>query len=165
MPSMLGAQLEDLTSLAAQLNRTGGSITECQSSSTGTTNNVVSTVRQAADAALSAITNQMDGLRAAVAAANAASGSAEWTGANSERFRSAYADFDSSMVRAETSTKDTFQQFQRAIGEMSQSLDSYAQELAKALTSARNSTDSMARAVEAQRANLDAVMNTGLTVG
>ena len=69
------------------------------------------------------------------------------------------------MVRAETSTKDTFQQFQKAINDMAQSLDGYAQELAKALTSARTSTDSMGRAVEAQRANLDTVMNTGLTVG
>jgi len=165
MPSMLGAQLEDLTSLAAQLNRTGGSITECQSSATGTTNEVVGAVRQAAEAALAAITNHMESLRAAVAAANAASGSAEWTGANAERFRSAYADFDASMVRAETSTKETFSQFQKAIGDMAQSLDGYAQELSRSLTSARASTDSMARAVEAQRTNLDTVMNTGLTVG
>lgn len=165
MPSMLGAQLEDLTSLAGQLNRTGGAITECQTSSTGTTNDVVTTVRQAADAALSAITAQMESLRSAVAAANAASGSAEWTGANAERFRTAYGDFDASMVKAETSTKDTFQQFQKAISDMAQSLDGYSQELAKALTSARSSTDSMARAVEAQRTNLDTVMNTGLSVG
>ena len=119
MPAMLGAQLEDLSSLAAQLATTTTSIGECQASATGSTDNVVQTVRNAASTVLAQINAQMDALRAAVAAANTSANSAEWTGANAGRFRAAYGDFDTAMRSAETATKDTFADFNRAIDQMS----------------------------------------------
>ena len=106
-PSMLGAQLDDLSALAGQLDRTGGAIADCQSRSTSETNEVVESVRTAATTALQHITAQMDALRESVRAASTSSTSAQWTGGNAERFRAAYQQFDASMQQAEATTKGT----------------------------------------------------------
>jgi phage-related protein len=161
---MLGAQLDDLDALAGQLDRTGGALAECQSRSTADTNQVVESVRTAATTALQRITTQMDLLRESVRTAGSSSSAAQWTGANAERFRSAYHDFDASMQQAEATTKETFADFQRAIDQMAASLSDYVQQLANALTNAQHSTQTMSSAVHAQRANLESVMNTGLSV-
>ena len=165
MPTMLGAQLEDLSSLATQLASTTNSIGDCRASSTSSTDNVVQTVRSAAATVLGQINAQMDALRSAVAAANSSTNAAEWTGANAARFRSAYGEFDAAMRAAETTTKDTYADFNRAIDQMAASLSSFVAQLSTSLNGAQSSTQSMRGAVEAQRANLDMVMNTGLSVG
>jgi hypothetical protein len=162
---MLGAQLDDLQALAGQLDRTGGAIADCQSRSTSDTNQVVESVRTAAATALQRITTQMDVLRESVRAASTSSTSAQWTGGNAERFRAAYEQFDTSMQQAEVTTKETFADFNRAIDQMAASLSDYAQQLATSLTNAQSSTQSMSGAVHAQHANLDMVMNSGLSVG
>jgi hypothetical protein len=162
---MLGAQLDDLVALASHLDRTGTAIADCQVRSTSDTNQVVDSVRTAAATALQHITAQMDTLRESLRAADSSSSAAHWTGANAERFRSAYRQFDLSMQRAELTTKETFADFHRAIDQMAASLSDYAQQLTSALTNAQQSTHTMSSAVHAQRANLDAVMNTGLSVG
>jgi hypothetical protein len=162
---MLGAQLDDLDALANQLDRTGTAIADCQSRSTSDTNQVVDSVRTAAATALQRITAQMDIMRESLRAASGSSHAAHWTGANAERFRSAYQQFDASMQQAEVTTRGTFADFQRAIDQMAASLADYAQQLASALANAQQSTLTMSSAVHAQRANLDAVMNTGLSVG
>ena len=161
---MLGAQLDDLDALAGQLDRTGGALAECQSHSTTDTNQVVDSVRTAATTALQRITTQMDLLRESVRTAGASSTSAQWTGANAERFRAAYHDFDASMQQAEATTRETFADFSRAIDQMAASLCDFSRQLASALANAQNSTQSMSSAVHAQRANLESVMNTGLSV-
>lgn len=161
---MLGAQLDDLDALAGQLDRTGGALAECQTRSTTDTNQVVESVRAAANTALQRITAQMDALRESVRGAGSSSRAAQWTGANAERFRAAYHDFDVSMQQAEATTKDTFAEFQRAIDHMATSLSDFAQQLANALANAQHSTQTMSGAVHAQRANLESVMNTGLSV-
>ena len=161
---MLGAQLDDLSALAGQLDRTGGAIADCQSRSTSDTNQVVESVRAAATTALQRITTQMDALRESVRAANTSATSAQWTGGNAERFRSAYQQFDASMQQAEATTKETFADFNRSIDQMAASLSDYAQQLASSLLNAQSSTQSMSGAIQGQRANLDLVMNTGLSV-
>ena len=161
---MLGAQLDDLHALAGQLDRTGGAIADCQSRSTSDTNQVVESVRTAATTALQRITAQMDALRESVRAANTSASAAQWTGGNAERFRSAYQQFDASMQQAEATTKETFADFNRAIDQMAASLSDYAQQLANSLVNAQSSTQSMSSAVQGPRANLDMVMNTGLSV-
>ena len=161
---MLGAQLDDLSALAGQLDRTGGAIADCQTRSTTGTNEVVDSVRTAATTALQRITAQMDALRETVRAASTSSTSAQWTGGNAERFRAAYQQFDASMQQAETTTKETFADFHRAIDQMASSLSDYAQQLANSFVNAQSSTQTMSSAVQAQRANLDMVMNTGLSV-
>lgn len=161
---MLGAQLDDLSALAGQLDRTGGAIADCQSRSTSDTNQVVESVRAAATTALQRITTQMDALRESVRAANTSATSAQWTGGNAERFRSAYQQFDASMQQAEATTKETFADFNRSIDQMAASLSDYAQQLASSLLNAQSSTQSMSGAIQGQRANLDMVMNTGLSV-
>jgi hypothetical protein len=161
---MLGAQLDDLDALAGQLDRTAAAITDCQSRSTTDTNQVVDSVRTATTTALQRITAQMDTLRESVRAAGHSAGAAQWTGANAERFRSAYQQFDTSMQQAEATTKETFADFHRAIDRMAAALADYAGQLAGALTNAQSSTHAMSSAVQAQRTNLDSVMNTGLSV-
>jgi hypothetical protein len=162
---MLGAQLDDLDALAGHLDRTGTAIADCQARSTSDTNQVVDSVRTAAATAMQRITAQMDALRESLRAAGSSSSAAQWTGANAARFRAAYQQFDVSMQQAEATTRETFADFHRAIDQMAASLSDYAQQLASALTNAQQSTHTMSSAVHAQRANLDAVMNTGLSVG
>ena len=56
---MLGAQLDDLSALAGQLDRTGGAIADCQSRSTADTKQVVESVRTATTTALQRITTRL----------------------------------------------------------------------------------------------------------
>lgn len=163
--SMLGAQLEDLSGLSAQITKTQGDIGTSQSNSLAATNNVVESVRTAAQAALTQITGELSALRASVDAAQGSADGAVWTGANSELFRGAYRDFNSAMAQAEAATNETFSEFNTAIDQMSASLSDYVNQFSASLTAAQESTGSMSTAVEGQRANLDATMNTGMSLG
>jgi uncharacterized protein YukE len=165
MPTILGAELDDLVALSSELARTTSALGQTQSGSAASTNDVVQSVKSAAAAAEGQITTQMDSLRGAVGRANASASTAVWTGRNAERFRAAYQDFDASMQKAETATRETFNDFRRAIDEMARTLADYTQTFSTALSNAQSSTQSMQAAVDAQRQNLDQVMNTGLTVG
>ena len=91
--------------------------------------------------------------------------SANWTGNNANVFRGAASDFDAAMAAAESATAETFALFETNIGQMSQALADYQQSFSTALTNAQASTTSMQNAVQQQRAQLDATMNTGLSVG
>lgn len=161
---MLGAQLEDLGGLADRLRATSADINTVQGEATRVSDTVVTSVRDAAHAALTQISGAMDRLRVAVAASTQQSEATNWTGANREVFVGANADFDAAMAQAEGATNDTFQRFEAAIESMAAGLEEYAAVLDRSLTDAQTSTTSMAAAVDAQRVNLETVMNTGLTV-
>jgi hypothetical protein len=161
--SMLGAQLEDLSGLSQRLTVTSGDINATKTDSTTSTTNVVESVRTAASNALQQIEAQMEALRLTVTTAHNQAQSAVWTGINAETFRNAYAEFDSSMQQAEQATRETFSSFQRSIDTMAGELSDYSTRFAASMGEAETSTCSMATAVEQQRANLDQVMNTGLT--
>lgn len=163
--SVLGAQLDDLTGLAGQLTTTEGEIGGVATDSTSTTTNVVGDVTNAANAALTRITSLMDELRRTVDTAARNADAAAWTGANRDRFISGYADFNAAVAQAEAVTRDTFANFDAAIASMAGELEQYQASLTGALSDAQASTNSMARAVEAQRDNLDSVMNSGLSFG
>lgn len=160
--SLLGAQLEDLTSLSTQLTTTEGSIGTVQTSTTSETTTVVEGVRTAASTALAQITTLMGELRTAVEAASTNADGANWTGANRETFIGAYGDFNTAMSTAEVATSDTFANFDTSINTMSSELEEFQSTFSLALTDAQSSVSSMATAVNAQRDNLDQVMNTGM---
>ena len=104
-------------------------------------------------------------LRTAVSGGVNQANSANWTGNNANVFRGAASDFDAAMAAAESATAETFALFETNIGQMSQALADYQQSFSTALTNAQASTTSMQNAVQQQRAQLDATMNTGLSVG
>lgn len=162
---MLGAELQGLAALSQQLTTTTGEIGACQQGSTSTTSTVVQTVSDASQQALTRIQAELDKLRVAVEAANTQAESTVWTGANRETFVAGYHQFRASMSTAEATTQETFEQFRASIDQMAASLSDYVTQFSGALSSAQESTTSMASAVTAQQANLDAAMNTGMSIG
>ncbi len=163
--TVLGAQLDDLTDLAGRLTTTESEIGGVQTDSTAATSTVVGDVTTAAANALVRITALMDNLRASVDAAATRAADANWTGHNREEFIRGYGDFNAAVAQAEAATRDTFANFDNAISSMTAELEQYQASLSAALADAQGSTASMAQAVEAQRENLDSVMNTGLSFG
>jgi uncharacterized protein YukE len=163
--SMLGAQLEDLSGLSTQLTSTSSEITAVDAAATSSTTQVVDGVRQASNAAKLAIDAHMQTLRETIMNANSRLTATQWTGQNQMTFTSAYEQFNSAMVTAENAAKDTFASFERSITTMSTELEEFVTRFNASMADASASTTSMASAVDAQRDNLDQVMNTGMSVG
>lgn len=163
--TMLGAQLDDLAGLAQRLTTTSGDVGVARDNAVGTTSTAVDAIGSASQQALASITSHMEALEASVAGAVTQADSTQWTGANAGRFRGAAQEFHSSMTAGQTATTEAFQSFQASVAAMNETLNTYVQQLSGALTSAQESAANMASAVEGQRANLDQVMNLGMSVG
>lgn len=162
--TLLGAQLDDLAGLAQRLSATSTDVGAARDRSVGTSTDVITTVADAAQRALTAIEAHMEQLEASVSAAITQAESTQWTGANADRFRGAAQDFHGAMSAGQRATTEAFQSFHTSVGAMSDTLATYVQQFGTALTSAQDSASQMAAAVESQRANLDQVMNAGLSV-
>ncbi len=162
--TMLGAQLDDLFRLSQRLTATAADVGGSRDGAIRTTTQVVSGVQDAAQAALDQIMTHMDQLGQSVAGSVTEAGSVMWTGSNADRFREASQQFQTSMLLAQRTTTDTFAQFRQTIGLLSETLDAYATQLGAALTDAEASTRQMSQAVHQQAANLDQVMNTGVSL-
>jgi hypothetical protein len=162
---MLGATLGDLEQLNATLVRTAGDIGDVKGQSLAATRTVVSNVLQSARNAESQIQAQMAALRSTVTSAQRSTDGANWTGTNRETFHAAVVSFNAAMSRAEETTKETFSEFATNIDKMGQSLTEFSTSFGTAMDQAVSSTQSMGAAVAGQRANLDQVMNTGMSVG
>jgi hypothetical protein len=160
--TMLGAQLDDLSDLSVTLTTTGGDVLTAQASATSTTTNVVSEVRSSAQSALAAIRSHLDALLTSVQTSGARAEATAWTGANRDRFTAAYGDFQQAMQAARQSTEAVFAEFQAAVDTMTASLEDYDRQFSSAMGQAEGSVRSMSAAVDAQRTNLDSVMNTGM---
>ena len=163
--TMLGAQLDDLERLTGQLHSTAGDIGEVRVDAITTSHAVVSQVKESAQRALTEIDAAMERLRSSVLASTDGSQQANWSGANRDRFVEAANRFDTSMSAAESATHDTYTEFQATIHQMADQLDSYTTSLGSSLEEAARAAESMANAVDQQRANLDQAMNQGLGVG
>ncbi len=159
---MLGAQLDDLDGLAQRLRRTGDEIDAVRIEAQGTTTTVVEAVRGSIDRARGAIDVAMMDLIRSVGASAETAQATQWTGRNQEVFLGHHLDFQVAMDRAGSATTDAFAQFGQAVEQMAQALVDYDSSLAAALTDAAASSTSMAMAVDAQRQNLDQVMNAGI---
>jgi len=162
--TMLGAQLDDLAGLSAQLQVMGGDVATIRDGSVATTSQVIGEVTQATATALQQITAHMEQLQVSVQSAVARAGTTQWTGANADRFRQGANDFQSSLAAGQATTRDAFTSFQSSAAMMSDTLQEFVTGFSAALTDASASASDMANAVEAQRANLDSVMNLGLSV-
>ena len=163
--TMLGAQLDDLQGLSAQLHVMGGDVATTRDGSVTTTSHVIGEVTQATATALQQITTHMEQLQTSVQTAVARAEATQWTGANADRFRQGAADFQTSLAAGQATTRDAFASFQRSAAMMSDTLQEFVTGFSAALTDASASATDMATAVEGQRANLDSVMNLGLSVG
>lgn len=159
---MLGAQLDDLDALAQRLRLTGNDIGAVRTDAQMTTTTVVDAVRGSIDQARSAIDVAMADLLRSVGASAESAQATRWTGRNQEVFLGHHLDFQVAMDRAGTATTDAFAQFGQAVEQMAQALVDYDASLATALADAAGSAASMAQAVDAQRNNLDQVMNVGM---
>ena len=125
---------------------------------------VATNLRAAVAAAVGDIADAMTGLRATMTASAAAASGASWNGLNRERFLDAHQDFDRSMARAEEATSSAFTDLSASIEQLTSAIEQYTATLGVSLGSAVDAAESMAGAVEQQRANLDQVMNQGLGI-
>lgn len=162
--TMLGAQLDDLQGLSAQLHVMGGDVATTRDGSVTTTTQVIDQVTQATATALQQITTHMEQLQASVHAAVTRAETTQWTGANADRFRQGAAEFQTSLAAGQATTQEAFASFQSSAAMMSDTLQEFVTGFSAALTDASASATDMATAVEAQRANLDSVMNLGLSI-
>jgi hypothetical protein len=163
--SMLGAQLDDLSQLSTRLVTTAGDIDGTNTRCTSATTQVVDSLKTSATTALRAVEAEMQALRSTVDAAQSSTDGAMWTGGNSDRFRSAYTEFNGAMAQAESTTRETFGEFNQYIEQMTAQLEEYVSTFSAALVRANEATNSMSQAVNAQQDALDQVMNAGLTIG
>ena len=163
--TMLGAQLDDLSTLSTKLQTTSGDVGSIKEQAVSLTSTVVGNVIEAAKQALGDITTQMDLLSQSVASSSTQAAATQWTGANADRFRQGATDFQSSMTQAGATTGEAFEAFLQSASTMTDSLEHYVTQLASALTTAQESAAQMSGAVESQRANLDQVMNIGISIG
>ncbi len=161
---MLGAQLDDLQTLSNQLTTMGANVAASRDESLTTTTNVINEISQATATALQQITTHMERLEASVRIAVAKADATQWTGANADRFRQGASDFQSSLLTGQTATQEAFTSFQQSTSLMSDTLQEFITGFSAALTQAADSAHDMSSAVEAQRANLDSVMNLGLSI-
>jgi len=162
--TMLGAQLDDLQGLSGQLQVMGGDVATVRDGSVATTSQVIGEVTQATATALQQITTHMEHLQTSVQTAVARAEVTQWTGANADRFRQGAVDFQSALAAGQATTRDAFSSFQSSAAMMSDTLQEFVTGFSAALTDASASASDMATAVEAQRANLDNVMNLGLSI-
>ena len=162
--TMFGARLEDLSALADQLRATTIDIEDGSDDAVRITSDVIQAVSDAADAARDQITQAVQAISSAVTAAARQAEGTEWVGANRDRFVEAAANFDGAIGDAQVATVEMFGDFRVKIGELSAQLDSYVTDFGRAMGEAREHSTSMATAVDAQRNNLEAVMNEGLSV-
>lgn len=163
--SVLGAQTGELVDLAAQLGATTGDIGGVHAD----TRSVASTVTQEMESsfakALSGITGAMETLRGSVESAKGRLDATTWTGANRETFTGAYINFGSAMNNLEGAVNDAYTQFDGQMKQISGLIEEFQVQVGTSMEQAQDSTTSMQEAVNAQRQNLESVMNTGLTVG
>jgi biotin operon repressor len=164
MPT-LGATLEDLESLSTQLTTTTGDIGDVRDQTRTAITEVIDRLRQAGLEAVNTARQQMQALRTTVETAQSRADGADWTGHNAEVFRSAYQEFNSAIGQAETATTGYFDEFNSLLDRLGVDTEDYVGQLGTSLTNAQSSTESMSHAVDAQRQNLDQVMNTGFSVG
>ena len=163
--SMLGASLEDLDQLSVQLHTTAASIDTVSTDTNRTAQAAVSQLRDTGTSAVTSATDHMSTLREAVERARSRADGASWVGHNAETFRASYHDFSGAMARAEEATTGYFAELKNVLERLSADTEQYLGELTFALRDARDSTEAMSRAVDAQRDNLDQVMNTGMRAG
>ena len=163
--TMLGAQLDDLQALSGRLTVMGADVATSRDDALATTTTVITQVSEATTAALQQITAHTEQLEASVRSAVARADATQWTGANADRFRQGASDFQASLLTGQTTTREAFASFQQSASLMSETLEEFVAGFSAALTQASEAATDMSAAVEAQRANLDSVMNLGLSIG
>ncbi len=160
--TMLGAQLDDLATLADQLRRTAADLGATRDGSTSLSQTMVSSTQDAAQTGLSQINEQLAAMSSSVSTSVNQANASQWTGANADRFRDGAAGFQQNIEAGRATTEQAFNDFNTHINALASSLEAYVQSFGAALSGAEESSNQMSGAVEAQRANLDQVMNTGM---
>lgn len=163
--SILGAQTGELVDLAVQLGTTTGDIGSVQADTRSVATTVTGEMESSFGRALTGITSAMDVLRGSVESAKGRLDGTTWTGSNRETFNGAYTNFGSAMTSLEGAVNDAYQQFDAQMKQIGGMIEEFQTQVGTSLEQAQDSTTSMQEAVNAQRENLEMVMNTGLSVG
>lgn len=163
--SILGAQTGELIDLAAQLGTTTGDIGAVHADTRSVAGAVTQEMEVSFTKALTGITTAMDTLRGAVESAKTRLDGTTWTGSNRETFAGAYQNFGGAMTNLEVAVNDAYMQFDGQMKQVGGLIEEFQVQVGTSLEQAQDSTTSMRQAVDAQRENLESVMNTGLTIG
>ncbi|MEM7094202.1 MAG: hypothetical protein AAF567_14455 [Actinomycetota bacterium] len=162
---MLGATLEELVALGGRLDAATGEISEVGAQTQTIAGSVVAEMQGAFAVAVAGITDAMAALRTTVETSRATLDATTWTGANRQIFDGAHLDFAAAMTQLEASVADAYGQFDAQMHQVGEMIETFQVQVMAGLDQAQQSTTSMARAVDAQRENLDLAMNSGLGVG
>ena len=163
MTAILGAQTDQLATLATRLTTTGTEIDEVQSQTQSTADTVVAEMEGAFQAALGGIEQAMGNLRTTVDAAHGQLGDTTWTGANADRFHEGYGNFNDAMRSFEGAVRTAYEQFDGQMRMVGETINDFQAQVTSSMVQAHASTDSMQVAVSQQQANLEQAMNTGLS--
>ena len=163
--TILGATTEDLVGLAARLGTTTADIGAVERDTQGIATTVVDEMHVSFSTAVTGITNATNVLRGSVDGARAQLDRTTWTGTNRAVFDGAYADFTAAMAGLEAAITDAYGQFDAQMKQVAGLIEEFQAQVSASMQDAQASTTSMQQAVEAQRENLEMVMNTGLSVG
>jgi len=163
--SVLGAQTGELVELAAQLGTTTGDIGAVHADTRTVADTVTQEMEGSFTKAITGITTAMDALRGSVESAKGRLDGTTWTGSNRETFTGAYENFGGAMNNLEGAVNDAYSQFDGQMKQVAGLIAEFQVQVGTSMEQAQDSTTSMQEAVNAQRENLESVMNTGLTVG
>lgn len=160
--TMLGAELEGLSSLSTQLAQTSVGIGESRQSAQAVADQVVGELETTFSIAMSRITQTTQDLKATVDASRSQIDVTVWTGANAERFNAAGQEFSDSMLRVAAATDEAYEGFRTAMEGVRAHIVEHQISLGQNLAAAEDATTSMAGAVDSQHAVLDSAMNSGI---
>lgn len=161
--AMLGAETGGLSALASRLGITTGEIGTCQAECQQIQVTVCSAMEDAFSAAISSLTATRSNLDTTVRDAASQLADTRWTGANRHSFDGAYQDFTAAMSGLNQAIDTAYGQFQSNMQQMNALMHTFQTDVAASMGQAQESTTSMQHAVTSQQANLESVMNTGLS--
>lgn len=160
---MLGAETGGLSALASRLGTTTTEIGACQTDCQTIQVTVCGAMEDAFATAINSLSATRSNLDQTVQAAAGQLADTRWTGANRANFDGAYQGFQGAMTSLNQAIDAAYSQFQANMQQMNALMETFQRDVAVSMGQAQDSTTSMQNAVTAQQANLESVMNTGLS--
>lgn len=161
--AMLGAETAGLSALAVRLGTTTSEIGACQIECQSIQTTVCGAMDEAFAAAITSLQTTRGNLDQTVQAAAGQLADTRWTGANRASFDGAYQGFTGAMASLNQAIDAAYGQFQSNMQQMNALMETFQLDVSASMGQAQESTTSMQTAVTAQQANLESVMNTGLS--
>lgn len=165
MAIMLGADLDSMGALGADIDSTATEIVDVGADARSVAERVTAEITEAFTGAVTQITDRTNAMSDRVAQARSTAESTEWTGANRDIFVGAAGDFSASCTQIALDAASVLQEFDRQVALIAANVLEFQGALQINLDQATASAESMSAAVAAQASSLDQTMNTGMQVG